>query len=491
MRSDCDAMSVTPAHPEPGPSHTELLLYDFAPGADFEGHLVGALERLESGGALRIIEVVFVHRDAATNELAAIDIPGDGAGGIAGPLLGFRLDAGDRARATKRAWRPAERRARRDAAPARRAPRARMLGGRRAHQARLARDARGRRRADRRKPGGQPVRRVRRRHGSARARALRLPPTASGRRPGPSDDRLDAAAMSEQTGALARAEAQVAAVRDDPAARLALMARVFHGPTGRAPRHLPFRRAALSFMRWQARRGVLDPLDASPPGSVWWRAVNERLLRDGCETVALLGGRAGEPSSRAMRLWMDFIADRRGATGTGRTTRASWPPTWSTATSPRRRTRPERFFLNVALLRVLYAHALVAAPRLALGRLARSAACSATRGWAWPGIFLSLGRILPDRYPLDARRRALHRRRAAARPPAGLRDHRAAAAAALRVVRRGARRTAAARAGARRQPGLRVAVRAARRLAARHMPLTGRVLERVTRVTPAQGPARP
>ena len=96
--------------------------------------------------------------------------------------------------------------------------------------------------------------------------------------------------MSHHAGALAWAEAQVAAVRDDPAARLALMARVFHGPTGRAPRHLPFRRAALSFMRWQARRGVLDPLDASPPGSVWWRAVNERLLRDGCETIALLGG---------------------------------------------------------------------------------------------------------------------------------------------------------------------------------------------------------
>ena len=33
-------------------------------------------------------------------------------------------------------------------------------------------------------------------------------------------------------------------------------------------------------MRRQARRGVLNPLDASPPGSVWWRAVNERLLRE-------------------------------------------------------------------------------------------------------------------------------------------------------------------------------------------------------------------
>src|SRR6478672_754748 len=112
--------------------------------------------------------------------------------------------------------------------------------------------------------------------------------------------------MSQQANALVRAEAQVAAVRDDPSARLALMSQVFHGPTGRAPRHLPFRRAALSFMRWQARRGLLNPLDASPPGSVWWRAVNERLLWDGCETVALLGGSTGKPSSQAVRLWLGF-----------------------------------------------------------------------------------------------------------------------------------------------------------------------------------------
>ena len=147
--------------------------------------------------------------------------------------------------------------------------------------------------------------------------------------------------MSHDAGALAWAEAQVAAVRDDPAARLALMARVFHGPTGRAPRHLPFRRAALSFMRWQAQRGVLNPLDASPPGSVWWRAVNERLLRDGCEAVALLGGSAGRAvvAGRAALAGVQREADR-GATGTGRTTRASWPATWSTGTSPKRNVRP-------------------------------------------------------------------------------------------------------------------------------------------------------
>ena len=86
-------------------------------------------------------------------------------------------------------------------------------------------------------------------------------------------------AMSHHSGALTWAEAQVAAVRDDPAGRMALLARTYRGPTGRAARHLPFRRAALSFMRWQVDRGVLNPVDASPPGSAWWRAVNERLLR--------------------------------------------------------------------------------------------------------------------------------------------------------------------------------------------------------------------
>jgi hypothetical protein len=87
-------------------------------------------------------------------------------------------------------------------------------------------------------------------------------------------------AMSHDSGALAWAQAQVAATRDDPAGRLALLARTYHRPTGRAPRRLPFRRAALSFMRWQAERGLLNPLDVSPPGRGWWRAVNERLLRD-------------------------------------------------------------------------------------------------------------------------------------------------------------------------------------------------------------------
>jgi hypothetical protein len=197
------------------------------------------------------------------------------------------------------------------------------------------------------------------------------------------------------------AEAKDAAVRDDPARRRALMARLFRGPTGRAPRHLPFRRAALSFMRWQEQRGVLNALDASPPGSVWWRAMNERLLRDGCEAVGLLDGLAGEPSSQAVRLWLEFSA---------RPTGRNWYRAHNASIVggyldhqdlAEAENAPERFFMNVALERVLWAHALAGAPRLALGRLAPLGRLLGDPRLGVVGIFLSLRRVLADRYPLE------------------------------------------------------------------------------------------
>jgi hypothetical protein len=206
--------------------------------------------------------------------------------------------------------------------------------------------------------------------------------------------------MNPHAGALAWAEAQVAAARDDPAARLALIERTYHGPTGRAPRHLPFRRAALSFMRWQSDRGVLDPLDASPPGSVWWRAVNERLLRDGCESIALSGGLAGEPSSQAVRLWLEFIARPTGRNWYRAHNASIVSAYLEHQALAEAESAAERFFMNVALGRVLYAHALNAAPRLALGRFAPLGRLLGDPRLGMAGAFLSLGRVLPDRYPL-------------------------------------------------------------------------------------------
>jgi hypothetical protein len=61
---------------------------------------------------------------------------------------------------------------------------------------------------------------------------------------------------------------------------------------------------------------------------------------------------------------------------------------------------PERFFMNVALIRVLYAHALVAAPRLALGQLAPLSRVLGDPRVGMVGLFLSLRRVVPNRYPL-------------------------------------------------------------------------------------------
>jgi hypothetical protein len=79
----------------------QLLVFDFPPGSSFEGQLVGALERIESGGTLRILDALFVGREQ-TGELVAVSLRADGSAGMIGKLLSFRLDDRARATATKR-----------------------------------------------------------------------------------------------------------------------------------------------------------------------------------------------------------------------------------------------------------------------------------------------------------------------------------------------------------------------------------------------------
>ncbi len=207
-------------------------------------------------------------------------------------------------------------------------------------------------------------------------------------------------------GAAGRAAALVEEVRDDPAARFALCARIYEDPAARDPakspaaRHLRYRRAALSFMRWQIERGLLAPLRAEVPGSRWWRAVNERLLRDGCEMAARRAGLGGSPSSPAVELWMEFAAEPT-ARGWYRAHNASIVGAYLEHRDlAEQESASERFFMNVVLLRVLYAHALVAAPRLSLGRFAPLGGLLGDPRLGMAGAFLSLSRVLPARYPV-------------------------------------------------------------------------------------------
>lgn len=206
--------------------------------------------------------------------------------------------------------------------------------------------------------------------------------------------------MEPGTTAADWADQQVGTVRDDPAGRLALMQRCYYGPYGQAPRHLPFRRAATSFMRWQLRRGVLQPSSGGRPGSPWWRAVNERILRDGCEAVALSGDLPGRASSPTVDHWMSF-ADYPAARSWYRAHNGSVVAAYLEHRDlAEAENAAERFFMNVILCRVLYAHALVAAPRMSLGWLRPLAPVLGDPRLGMTGIFLQLSRVLPDEYPL-------------------------------------------------------------------------------------------
>jgi hypothetical protein len=163
-------------------------------------------------------------------------------------------------------------------------------------------------------------------------------------------------------------------------------------------------RALLAFMRWQASRGVFASLDSARPGSAWWQAVNEELLRDAWEAQYLVDTAAravASPSRPAVSRWVTFLWDPS-------------PRSWYQAHNAsvvagyiRHRDLAaaelpvERFFMDVALGRVLFVQALVGDPRLAVGQ------------WLWPfgrwmgdprsrgaNLYLSMRNVLPDRYPL-------------------------------------------------------------------------------------------
>ncbi|MCV7028198.1 hypothetical protein [Mycobacterium sherrisii] len=205
---------------------------------------------------------------------------------------------------------------------------------------------------------------------------------------------------ASRVSAAEHAQALVAAARDDPTARLALLRRLYEVPRGVDRGYLPYRRAASAFMGWQLRRGLLNAPDDPCPGSPWWRAVNEILLRDTAEARAFAFGCGGKPSSPAVDVHLQFIQYPT-ARNWYRAHNASIAAAFmANEELAYRETRVERFFLNVVLIRVLYAHALVAAPQLALGWLAPMARPLGDPRVGMTGIFLSLSRILPDRYPL-------------------------------------------------------------------------------------------
>ena len=190
------------------------------------------------------------------------------------------------------------------------------------------------------------------------------------------------------------------AARDDPAARLALLRSLYaqRAPTGQS--YIPYGRAASSFMRWQIDRGLLNRVEApdrTPPGSPWWRAVNEQLLRDTIDGWAEPAGRSRSTAARHTARFVEHPTPRTWYRAHNASVVSGYLAYQNLADQE---DRVERFFLNLVLVRVLYAHALVAAPATALSWAAPLAPLLGDPRLGMTGVFMSLARVLPRSYPV-------------------------------------------------------------------------------------------
>jgi uncharacterized membrane protein len=70
----------------------QLLAIGFPPDADFEGRIMAEIERLEAHDTIRVLDLLFVTREAETGDLLALDYQGEDLGAIVGALLGFEFE---------------------------------------------------------------------------------------------------------------------------------------------------------------------------------------------------------------------------------------------------------------------------------------------------------------------------------------------------------------------------------------------------------------
>ena len=81
--------TATP-HTTIGP--VQLIAIGFGPDAAYEGRVLEELERLEETGTIRLLDLLFVARDADDGDLVALGYQGESLGGIVGALLGFDFE---------------------------------------------------------------------------------------------------------------------------------------------------------------------------------------------------------------------------------------------------------------------------------------------------------------------------------------------------------------------------------------------------------------
>ncbi len=129
--------------------------------------------------------------------------------------------------------------------------------------------------------------------------------------------------------------------------------------------------------------------------------VNEGLLADAWEADQLVSGGLGAPTRPSVARWVSFL-HRPSGQSWYRAHNASVVTGYLAQRDLAQAEHPlERFFMDVALLRVLFAECMLSDPRTALGRFAAVGRPLADPRWRGADVFLSLHNILPVQYPLD------------------------------------------------------------------------------------------
>jgi hypothetical protein len=168
-------------------------------------------------------------------------------------------------------------------------------------------------------------------------------------------------------------------------------------------------RSELDFLRWEIRRGVLNPLNDSRgrAGSRWWREVNLSFLYDG--ELAALGHEAGlDPAmvEAPVGYWMRYIRTP-GESSWYRAHNASIASGYERhLAAARDERRPEQIFLNVVLYRLLYAQGMAEGVEFSgLGRFLDNPRLPSV------DALVHLPDFYPDDYPLSraAVRHVMHR----------------------------------------------------------------------------------
>jgi hypothetical protein len=116
----------------------------------------------------------------------------------------------------------------------------------------------------------------------------------------------------------------------------------------------------LAFIKWEIRRGTLNPLDAKKPGSPWWRAVNSDFLF--VSTWAQLiheSGETFEELPKPVHFWLDYINNPNAKTWY-RAHNSSIIYGYQKADAlAYDETIFEQYFINIVLYRLLYAQSMV------------------------------------------------------------------------------------------------------------------------------------